>query len=107
MKIHHRTVLNWLIYGSYFLILSSFETKYSIIEKINFTLQNDLNYTIHIQIGKTKLSLNAGSAYKFAKASGEKIYYIQSNGKNKLILTVQKETENKIFKLSKLIFNTP
>jgi hypothetical protein len=103
MKTHHSIVLDWLFYGSFFLILLTTELNYSTFEKINFTLQNDLNYTVQLQIGRAKLSLTAGSAYKFTKASGEKIYFIAPNGKNQLILTVQKGDENKTFKLSKLI----
>jgi hypothetical protein len=88
---------------SIMVILTAFHFSQVNSDKISFILQNDLNYTLNLQIENNIVSINGGSAYKFSKSQGDKIYIVEHKEKKKLLLIVQESIQNKTLKISELV----
>jgi hypothetical protein len=83
--------------------LHPMDNNIQLCKKITFIIKNDLEKAINLHLGRGTMTINEGSAYKFTKEEGEKIYLSEQGQKGKLLLTITAIHEGKTFRLSELI----
>lgn len=70
------------------------------VEKISFTLKNDLAINVTIGTESSNIILQTGSAYRLERNLGDKIYLIKKNEAKKTLFVVKETHHNKILNIS-------
>ena len=71
--------------------------------EITFILKNDSEGSITIQTSKGKLLINKNASYKFSLEEGERVYLLDKNNKEILLVIVSINIKNKRLLISELL----